>query len=93
MLIYVDDVLITGSSSSLIQQFISKLSSIFAFKDLSLIHYFFRLEAKIFSDIGMFLSQMKYMYDLLYVQTRFMLAQYQRLLLSRLSHIQMTMRQ
>jgi histone deacetylase 1/2 len=44
LLIYVDDILITGSSPSQISAFISHLSSVFSMKDLGDIHYFLGLQ-------------------------------------------------
>lgn len=46
VLIYVDDILITGSSSIFCNQVISKLSSSFPVKDLGPIHYFLGLQIK-----------------------------------------------
>jgi len=44
LLIYVDDILFTGSSKTLVQDFIQRLSSIFALKDLDPLHYFIGIE-------------------------------------------------
>ena len=46
LLIYVDDIIITGSSSSLLHSFICVLSQQFAMKDLGKLHYFLGIEAK-----------------------------------------------
>lgn len=40
MLIYVDDIIITGSSSCLIQQMITQLNHVFAFKQLGDLEFF-----------------------------------------------------
>lgn len=45
VLVYVDDILITGSSKDLINLIISKLGSEFLVKDMGSLHYFLRVEA------------------------------------------------
>ncbi|XP_015885158.1 uncharacterized mitochondrial protein AtMg00810-like [Ziziphus jujuba] len=64
LLIYVDDVLITGTSSAIISKCIQRLGTTFALKDLGNLHYFLGLEVNMF-DGGLFLSQTKYTCDLL----------------------------
>ncbi|CAH9084965.1 unnamed protein product [Cuscuta europaea] len=64
LLLYVDDIIITGNSESSGTQFISIISKHFAMKDLGNLHYFLGVEA-IRSAKGMFLSQHKYVTDLL----------------------------
>ncbi|KAH9663756.1 retrovirus-related pol polyprotein from transposon RE1 [Citrus sinensis] len=64
ILIYVDDILITGSDSDLLESFIAKLSKVFALKDLGLVTYFLGVEV-CYTDNGMHLSQTKYIKDLL----------------------------
>ena len=64
LLIYVADVIITGSNSTLIQKLIHKLGCEFALKDLGLLHYFLGIEVKPFTG-GIFLSQTKYTKELL----------------------------
>ncbi|KAH9800558.1 hypothetical protein KPL71_000705 [Citrus sinensis] len=44
VLIYVDDILITGPDSSLLETFITKFSKVFALKDLGLVSYFLGVE-------------------------------------------------
>ena len=63
-LVYVDDLLITGSSASLVQQIISSLARRFSIKDLGLLHFFLGVEVISTAD-GLFLSQHKYIQDLL----------------------------
>ena len=64
VLVYVDDILITGDSSALIHSMIQALTSRFALKTLGSISYFLRFEA--FRDnFGLYLNQDKYIYDLL----------------------------
>lgn len=40
LLLYVDDIIVTGSASSLIYSFINRLSHEFAMKDLGDLHFF-----------------------------------------------------
>lgn len=65
VLIYVDDIILTGSSSSLLQSIISKLSSIFALKNLGQLEYFLGIDVKRLPHGSLFLSQTKYIRDLL----------------------------
>lgn len=64
LLVYVDDVIITGNNNTLIQHIIRTLSSQFALKDLGMLTYFLDVEIKYFIA-GIFLSQAKYTKDLL----------------------------
>lgn len=64
MLVYVDDLLLTGSSSQLVTQVVTQLSSSFALKDLGSLHFFLGIEA-ISTPQGLVLSQHKYATDLL----------------------------
>lgn len=66
-LIYVDDILLTGSSSAFLKTIISTLQTQFSVKDLGDLHYFLGLEIKRDANTLM-LSQTKYVVDLL---TRF----------------------
>ena len=64
VLVYVDDILITGNNSTLIHFVIQALTSRFALKTLGSISYFLGFEA--FRDnFGLYLNQDKYIYDLL----------------------------
>ena len=66
LLLYVDDIILTGTSEELIQQLISKLQTQFAMKDLGSLHYFLGIEAKPdSSNTSLFLTQSKYTIDLL----------------------------
>ncbi|CAH9136574.1 unnamed protein product, partial [Cuscuta epithymum] len=67
LLLYVDDIIITGNSPSFINTFISCLGRYFAMKDLGDLHFFLGVQAVRHSK-GLFLSQQKYVSDLL---TRF----------------------
>ena len=64
VMVYVDDILITGSNSDAVEQLISQLSSCFALKDLGKLGYFLGLQVTP-TECGMHLSQPKYITDLL----------------------------
>ena len=64
VLVYVDDLMITGSDNKEIQVLKSQLSSHFHMKDLGELNYFLGLEV-CRSDQGIFISQKKYTIDLL----------------------------
>lgn len=64
IIIYVDDILVTGSNELELNKFTNKLNSIFDLKDLGNVHYFLGLEIKR-DETGMFISQKKYVFDLL----------------------------
>jgi hypothetical protein len=62
--VYVDDIIITSSSSSVIDAFLSDLKFEFAIKDMSDLHYFLGIEVKKVLD-GVLLTQEKYTVDIL----------------------------
>ncbi|RVW25418.1 Retrovirus-related Pol polyprotein from transposon RE1 [Vitis vinifera] len=64
LLLYVDDMIITGSTPSLVHTFITRLSNKFSMKDLGDLHYFLGVEVQA-NEKGLFLSQTKYALDLL----------------------------
>lgn len=64
-MVYVDDIIITGSSIQLIQQLTSQLNSKFPLKQLGQLDYFLRIEIKTLSDNSLLLTQSKYIRDLL----------------------------
>ncbi|XP_031259528.1 uncharacterized protein LOC116117641 [Pistacia vera] len=64
LLLYVDNIVMTGSNSTLLDGFISKLTHEFATKDLRSFNYFLGLEAHS-TSIGLFLSQAKYAHEIL----------------------------
>ena len=64
LLIYVDDIIVTGSDINFLQLFTQKLNESFALKDLGDLHYFLGVE--VYRDeSGMYLNQAKYITDLL----------------------------
>ncbi|KAM5572540.1 hypothetical protein ABKV19_012545 [Rosa sericea] len=64
LLLYVDDIVITGSDTAGIHEVISELSMVFDMKDLGALSYFLGLEVTKVQQ-GIFLSQTKYAKDLL----------------------------
>ncbi|CAH9063142.1 unnamed protein product [Cuscuta epithymum] len=64
ILLYVDDILITSSSLPLVRSIIDSLSTQFAMKDLGDIHFFPGLQTRRTTK-GLFISQQKYISDLL----------------------------
>ena len=64
VLIYVDDIIVTGDSRDRIQAFINSLQQTFALKDLGDLHFFLGIEVHSTSQ-GLHLSQTKYLKDVL----------------------------
>ena len=50
LLVYVDDIILTGNSTSLIQQLTNKLHTAFSLKQLGHLDYFLGLEIKYLSN-------------------------------------------
>jgi histone deacetylase 1/2 len=65
LLVYVDDIIITGSSKVLIQQLVHKLDQEFSLKDLGKLDYFLGIEVHHSDSGSILLSQTKYIRDLL----------------------------
>ena len=63
-LVYVDDLIITGSDPSLVDTIIRQLDSKFSTKDLRILSYFYGIEVWPTSS-GLLLSQKKYVIDIL----------------------------
>ncbi|RVX07394.1 Retrovirus-related Pol polyprotein from transposon RE1 [Vitis vinifera] len=64
LLVYVDDILVTGSSPTLVSHFISYLSAKFALRDLGPLSYFLGIQAHQLGSV-LHLTQHKYIADLL----------------------------
>lgn len=64
VLVYVDDILITISSQSVVESLVQKLNSLSALKDLGEVDYFLGIQVKS-TENGIHLSQKKYVTDLL----------------------------
>ena len=65
MLVYVDDIIVTGTSSTFIKQLISNLHSKFSLTQLGQLDYFLGIEVHHLSDGSLHLTQSKYIRDLL----------------------------
>ena len=65
LIVYVDDIVITGSDSKCISSLKSFVQSQFHTKDLGMLRYFLGIEV-MQSKHGIFLSQRKYVFDLLF---------------------------
>jgi hypothetical protein len=64
LLLYVDDIIITASSTPLLQRLLDRLHSEFAMTDLGDLHYFLGIAVTRSSD-GLFLSQRQYAADII----------------------------
>ena len=64
LLIYVDDIVVTGNDNNIISDLINTLGSEFSLKDLGSLHYLLGLEVKNLPN-GLFVSQTKYTRDLI----------------------------
>ncbi|KAL9830518.1 putative RNA-directed DNA polymerase [Arabidopsis thaliana] len=64
LLLYVDDMVITGDSSKLLSNLLNELNKQFKMKDLGKLNYFLGIQAQ-FHQKGLFLSEPKYAEDLL----------------------------
>ncbi|KAH9799567.1 retrovirus-related pol polyprotein from transposon RE2 [Citrus sinensis] len=64
VLVYVDDIIITGSNSARVQQVIQDMQHTFALKDLGELSYFLGIEVSKLNN-GIHLSQAKYIADIL----------------------------
>ena len=64
LLVYVDDILIIGTNPKVIEKLTTYLNKTFALKLLGSLHYFLSIEA-FQSDIELYLTQSKYIVELL----------------------------
>ena len=65
MLIYVDDILVTGNKNAALPKLLREVGSLFAMKDLGPLHYSLGIEAHRASS-NLYLTQTKYVLDLLH---------------------------
>ncbi|CAL9006084.1 unnamed protein product [Prunus brigantina] len=65
LLLYVDDIILTGSNPQVIQEVITELGSVFELKDMGTLTYFLGLQISYKSNGDIFVSQQKYATDLL----------------------------
>ncbi|BBG93855.1 transposable element gene [Prunus dulcis] len=66
LLLYVDDIILTGSNANLVQTVVDDLSSVFEMKDMGRLAYFLGLQITYPVSGGLFVSQTKYAKDLLH---------------------------
>ena len=66
LLVYVDDIIITGSSTPLVQQLTTNLNTAFSLKQLGHLDYFLGLEIKYLPNNSILMTQSKYIRDLLH---------------------------
>lgn len=60
LLVYVDDIILTGNSPAMIKSLSNKLNSVFALKQLGSLDYFLGIEVKQMSNGSLLLTQSKY---------------------------------
>lgn len=75
MLVYVDDIIVTGSSASLVYKIIQQHNTVFSLKQLGTLDYFLGIEVKSLQGGSLLLSQSKYIrgptYQDIYGRTHF----------------------
>lgn len=64
LLLYVDDMILTGNDSALLERLLKELNVVFRMKDMGDIHYFLGIQVHRHAD-GLFMNQAKYAQDLL----------------------------
>ncbi|PKI34533.1 hypothetical protein CRG98_045070 [Punica granatum] len=64
LLVYVDDIILTGTAGAPFHSIITALQREFAMKDLSHLHFFLGMEART-DGTGLYLTQSKYIHDIL----------------------------
>lgn len=67
LLVYVDDLILTGNQDAIVKSFIARLNKEFAIKDLGDLNYFIGLEVTYTND-GLFLNRSKYAREIWIVQ-------------------------
>ncbi|XP_016186045.1 uncharacterized protein LOC107627737 [Arachis ipaensis] len=65
VLVYVDDIIVTGESTELVKEVIAKLNVKFALKDMGDLHYFLGIQVNKTCDEGLILTQQKYIHEVL----------------------------
>ncbi|XP_058739138.1 uncharacterized mitochondrial protein AtMg00810-like [Vicia villosa] len=65
LLVYVDEIIITGSNSALLNTIIHKMNSAFSLKHLGDLDYFLGIEVKKIAQVFVLLTQTKYIRNLL----------------------------
>ena len=65
LLLYVDDIIITGNNPTAVSDIITQLSTAFELKDLGPLRYFLGLQIE-YKKVGLFVHQHKYLTDLLH---------------------------
>ncbi|KAJ9538392.1 hypothetical protein OSB04_031125 [Centaurea solstitialis] len=65
LLVYVDDIIITGNNSTVIATIIDRLNALFALKDMGQLHYFLGVEV-VHHGAYLVLSQRKYLREILH---------------------------
>ncbi|KAM1416362.1 hypothetical protein ACFX2I_007917 [Malus domestica] len=66
LLLYVDDIIITGSNSQMLQSVITTLNAVFDLKDMGRLAYFLGLQITYRSNGDLFINQAKYTKDLIH---------------------------
>ncbi|CAL9001424.1 unnamed protein product [Prunus brigantina] len=66
LLLYVDDIILTGSNEKMVQLVIDELSSVFEIKDLGKLKFFLGLQVSYASNSDIFVNQSKYAKELLH---------------------------
>ncbi|CAN6723070.1 unnamed protein product [Malus baccata var. baccata] len=66
LLLYVDDIILIGSSSQKVQEVITELAAVFKLKDMGILTYFLGLQVQYKVNGDIFVSQFKYIKDLLH---------------------------
>ena len=64
LLVYVDDIMLMGSNSTMLHHLIQLLNSEFKLRDLGVVHYFLGIEVRS-TNMGLMLRQHKYILDIL----------------------------
>ncbi|XP_016164021.1 uncharacterized protein LOC107606473 [Arachis ipaensis] len=65
VLVYVDDIIVTGESPEIVRDVIAKLNAKFALKDMGDLHYFLGIQVNKTCDGGLVLTQQKYIGEVL----------------------------